>query len=380
MRVIALAACAALILAAAAPAAPLVFERQKLGDVTYESAGVLDVNKDGHKDIFSGSAWFEGPDFTTQHTVRDLKPIAEYYDDFSNYPMDVNGDGYEDIVTSGYWGQKLKWCENPKGGTGPWVTHESSGEVGNIERTSFFDIDGDGVPEVFTNTGPFAFFKLKLDSQGKGTGEFEQFTITKGAGGHGFGCGDVNGDGRPDFVFSGGWHEGPADPFDTDAYVWHPEFNLGAASVPVIVYDVNEDGLNDLIVGESHNYGLNWYEQGLENGNRTWTKHEFEKGRAQYHDLQLHDIDNDGELELITGKRYRAHNGHDPGGHDPVGLYYYELNKGDFQRVTIDYGSPEIASGAGIYFWVDDVDGNGWKDIVAPGKEGLYLFKNMGRQ
>jgi hypothetical protein len=27
---------------------------------------------------------------------------------------------------------------------------------------------------------------------------------------------------------------------------------------------------------------------------------------------------------------------------------------------------------------VDDVDGNGWKDILAPGKEGLYLFLNKG--
>ena len=47
-------------------------------------------------------------------------------------------------------------------------------------------------------------------------------------------------------------------------------------------------------------------------------------------------------------------------------------------RYTIDYGPPDKASGAGIYFWVDDLDGNGWKDIIAPGKEGLYLFKNLG--
>jgi len=32
----------------------------------------------------------------------------------------------------------------------------------------------------------------------------------------------------------------------------------------------------------------------------------------------------------------------------------------------------------GIYFWVDDITGNGFKDVLAPGKEGLYLFKNMG--
>jgi len=30
----------------------------------------------------------------------------------------------------------------------------------------------------------------------------------------------------------------------------------------------------------------------------------------------------------------------------------------------------------GIYFWLEDLTGNGYKDIVAPGKEGLYIFYN----
>lgn len=33
---------------------------------------------------------------------------------------------------------------------------------------------------------------------------------------------------------------------------------------------------------------------------------------AQYHNLQMSDIDNDGELKLITRKRYRVHCGHAP--------------------------------------------------------------------
>jgi len=82
---------------------------------------------------------------------------------------------------------------------------------------------------------------------------------------------------------------------------------------------------------------------------------------------------------LITGKRYRAHLGRDPGAMDPVGTYYFEIDGGRFRRVTLDYGPASKASGVGIYLWVADVDGNGWKDIVAPGKEGLYLFRNLGR-
>ena len=94
--------------------------------------------------------------------------------------------------------------------------------------------------------------------------------------------------------------------------------------------------------------------------------------------MQLVDIDNDGELELITGKRYRAHMGHDPGADDPLGVYIFKIDGGKFVRHTVDYGPPDEASGVGIYFWVQDLDGNGWKDIVAPGKEGLYLFRNRG--
>ena len=128
----------------------------------------------------------------------------------------------------------------------------------------------------------------------------------------------------------------------------------------------------------AHDYGLNWYEQKKDGDKRQWIKHEIDPGRSQYHEMQLQDIDNDGTLELLTGKRYRAHAFHDPGSQDPLGLYYFKINKGEFKRYTVDYGPADRASGAGIYLWVADIDGNGWKDIVAPGKEGMYLFRNFG--
>jgi len=273
---------------------------------------------------------------------------------------------------------KLLWRENP-GDTGEWKTHEVA-EVGNIERCLFCDINGDGFMEALPVTKPVHIFQLIRDANGKGAGEFKQYTIPVGGGGHGIGCGDINGNGRMDIVFATGWLEAPENPLNNlDGWIWHEEFNFGLASVPILVHDVNEDGLADLIVGMGHDYGLFWMEQGRDaDGNRAWTRHDIDMERSQFHDIQLVDLDNDGKLDLVTGKRRYAHNGNDPGADDPLFVSYYKINKGEFKRYNIDFGPIGEASGVGIYFWVEDVNGNGWKDILAPGKEGLYLFLNQG--
>ena len=91
------------------------------------------------------------------------------------------------------------------------------------------------------------------------------------------------------------------------------------------------------------------------------------------------DIDGDGAPELVTGKRYRAHNGHDPGSADPLGVYYFEWTGEGFVKQVIDHGLPGEASGVGIHFVVADVNGDGHADVVAPGKEGLFLFRAKGK-
>ncbi len=314
-------------------------------------------------------------DFQTAHKITDVPMVGDYYDDFSDYPLDVNGDGWIDIVTGGYFSESAALSREPARpvASGPFTMWTRRAPSSVASTTTSTAMASTRCSDHRSASG------LQAGSGGRWL--HEAHAGDRGWGGHGItGFGDLNGDGYADAVFNGGWMEGPEDPFSGE-WVWHPEFDLGgSASVPILVCDVNEDGLSDLIVGGAHNYALDWWEQGMENGQRTWTRHSIDPHRSQYHDLVLADIDNDGELEMITGKRYRAHSGNDPGADDPVGLYYFEINGGEFQRCTLDYGPAGEASGAGIYLWVEDVDGNGWLDIVAPGKDGLYLFKNMGPQ
>ncbi len=355
----------------------LMFDKRKLSPNAYEAAAAFDVDNNGTIDIVSGAYWYEGPDFVTAHKICDIPWISEYHDDFCSYPMDVNGDGYLDIVTGGWFGETVRWRENPRGLPVLWTTHDVD-KCGNIETMRCWDVDGDGHVEAVPNAGGnIVAYRLVRDAAGKGTGRFEKHVLKEGGVGHGLGFGDINGDGRNDFVSATGWLEAPEKPFE-QKWTWHPDFEMGLASVPIIVRDVNGDGVADLIAGGAHGYGIAWYEQKIEGSKRTWTMHVIDTDHSQYHDLVMADIDRDGKDELITGKRYRAHNGRDPGANDPLFFCYFKIDGGRFERFTIDYGPAGQASGVGIYFWVADLDGNGWLDIIAPGKDGLFLFWNRG--
>ena len=358
---------------------PLKFRKVLIADERYESAGIFDVNNNGILDIVSGEWWYEGPDFKTKHRIGEMTAEGEYFDDFSTIALDINGNGRLDFVTGGWWGNTLRWRENPSDPQKEWPEHVIA-ETGNIETTRAWDIDGDGVLEIIPNTpgGPLVVHKLKTDAKGKGTGAFTSHVLREEKQGHGLGCGDIAGNGRCDIVLVDGWLEAPADPYNSP-WTWHPDFELFRnASVPILVAGVSGNGLNDLIVGGGHEYGLDWWEQRMEGGTRSWVRHPIDPFNSQYHDMMWIDLDGDGQCELLTGMRYRAHCGHDPGSADDLGIYYFKWNGESFAKQIIDHGPARCATGLGIHFAVADLTGNGLLDIVAPGKDGLYVFYNEG--
>jgi len=349
-----------------------------------ETVAVTDVNRDGRLDIVSGEYWYEqlpkaagssGPRWQ-QHKFRDLSYVGFYLEDLSDLAIDVNGDGYPDIVSCSYWSKPLTWWENPGRSKKPW--RESVIYSGApVEFVFLVDILNTGkpaqlLPQYGDTKAPLTWFEV----EGSGAqAHWVGHEVSDRSYGHGIGAGDVNGDKRTDIITPKGWFEAPADPRHGQ-WIFHPEFDLGTTG---FIYATDVNGLADLVTSLGHDYGVLWYEQKRDSaGVRTWVKHVIDESWSQPHALTLADLNGDGKLELITGKRFMAHNGHDPGEKEPLGIYWYAaMNAGDHMewvKHVIDYGS---RTGGGMQIPVVDIDGDGDLDFVVAGKSGLFLFENL---
>jgi len=369
---------------------PLKFRKQLISAESFEAAAAFDVDNDGTLDIVTAGFWYKGPDFRQRFPIGaggpSLPRIRDYYDEFSVIPLDITGDGNLDFVTGGWWGDSLRYWKNPGRhefgwNMKPWTCHTIAEKTGNVETTRAWDIDDDGQLEIVPNTpgAPLCAYKLERDKNGKGTGQFTQHVLFPTGLGHGLGFGDIDGDGKGEFITPKGILKQPAGGALSGHWTLSEELAVGGdASIPVLVEDINGDGLAELIVGGSHSYGLSWWQQSATAGKRTWTRHPIDPFNSQYHDLHWRDIDGDGKPELITGKRHLAHCGQDPGDYDDLGIYYFKWTGEGFAKQFIDYGPPGVGAGCGIQFDIADLRKTGRLDIIAPGKDGLHVFFNEG--
>jgi hypothetical protein len=371
-----------------------------------ETAAVADINRDGRLDIVSGEHWYEAPSWT-RHRFRDLNFIQQYIDDFSDLPVDVDGDGYPDIVSVSWFAKRIAWWKNPGAATqSPW----KEGEIHtgfNIEFAILADMDNDGKANEIVaqeNGTPQAWYEVR-------NGAFVAHVISDRSYGHGIGAGDINKDGRTDVLTPRGWLEAPADPRAAN-WTFHPDWETTNLAAPpagpeahpapagpqqtslgfMHVMDVNGDGLNDVIAGAAHDYGIFWFEH---TASGPWPRRTIDSAWSQAHASTLVDLNGDGRMDLVTGKRFMAHNGADPGEREPLGVYWYESRpltsppgtpasgQGpapravEWVRHVIEYGG---RIGGGMQIPVVDIDGDGDLDLVCAGKSGLFLIENLSKE
>lgn len=352
-----------------APRSRVGFRRHRL-DRAFRSEGLAtgDFNGDGRLDIAAGNVYYAGPDWKMVPMLGEAKEFNRYgYSDaFLCFADDVNRDGRTDLIVVGFPGKDTRWLENPGSGGGAWKVHPAIARTGN-ENPAYVDADGDGRRElVFMDGDACSSARPGADPTKPWTVQPIRKPGDPGAA-HGLGVGDVNRDGRPDVLIPDGWWEGPASQGQTP-WTFHAAKFFGGAQL--CVADLDGDGDSDVLGSSAHGYGIAWCEQTPDG----WKTHEIDRSISQTHAIIVADINGDGLPDFVTGKRFWAHNGHDPGSFQPALLCWFEQ-----KRVA---GRPEwtqhivdAESGVGLQFEVLDINGDGRLDIVTSNKKGVFCFE-----
>jgi hypothetical protein len=397
------------------------FKKTTLTDKFWcEGATFGDFNHDGKTDLVSGPYWYEGPEFTKRHEyypathtfarkqadgTSETIPGYEgalgvnntYSDNFFAFAYDFNRDGWDDILIIGFPGKQTAWYENPRGKEGPWAKHVVLEETSN-ESPTFVDLTGDGKPELVCCSGgcygyaepdwsdpakPWKFHPISPNNK------YEAFT-------HGMGVGDVNGDGRMDLLEKDGWWEQPKSLAGDPVWQFHrfPFTPTSHGGAQMYAYDVNGDGLNDVITSfAAHGYGLVWYEQVRNNGEISFKQHvildpqqkavpdKYGVTFAEIHAIDLEDMDGDGLKDIVTGTRFWSH-GHNgapiPGAKAP--LYWFQLVRHADHTAEFIPHLIDDNSGVGTQVVAAPIHGEKYPDVVVGNKKGTFYFHHEVRK
>ena len=367
--------------------------------------GILDVDRDGSKDIVVVDDYTDkdGNDGTNLKTIcwfsqsgkkggggfrRNIISMMNFRScgiDFA----DIDNDGYTDII-----GRKdtdaddfndtgnIFWLRNPFGSEKiageKWQefnigfsTYSKDIKVSdfNGDRKKDVMVRGvDGCIRVFIQVSPakWTVFKISVPEH------------------DGSDVADIDLDGDQDIVINGLWLEAPGD-VESDVWIRHdfaPQWytrKTGAEgewfdnNTRVAVYDIDKDSYPDIFIScaEDSGYKICWYKNPGRPSRGSWQENII--GDMDFaHTLRIADMDNDGDMDVVTGS-LSLYNDPDPDGYHPVAVFK-NIGRGlEWEK--------QVISEQGCYGGTTgDIDNDGDVDIVAPrnwNRAPLYLWKNL---
>ena len=191
---------------------------------------------------------------------------------------------------------------------------------------------------------------------------------------------------------------GAAGPSRTTGLWKYHQARFGNGGAEMFVYDVNGDGIPDIITSlAAHGAGLSWFEQKKDGSfqehlimgdpnvpmdqRKNWEETDKTVAFTELHSMNLADMDGDGLKDIVTGKRWYSHGYHydeEDDITDPPVVYVFQLKRKPGNQVEWVPQLIHNRQDAAIQLAVADVDGDGKPDIVTSGRKGTVIFFQQG--
>lgn len=342
----------------------------------YMGFDAKDINGDGYLDIVSGRYFYLNPG-------NDMSGIWKRTDFGFNVDamlfVDVDNDEYPDVIAQNL--PDVYWLEANDEIGSSW----SAKKITKLPRTNHANgqgyklahVIGEGKPEMlFSADDGIYYIVIPVNPK-----EYPWRTIRAAKGtadGEPFGIGDIDDDGKLDIIASVEYEhmksyslmlfKNPGD----DSADWDSSIISREVLRPdcIVSADINGDNMVDIVVSEERypkvepTASLYWFEKSITKGKIRWKKHMITT-RFTMQNLDVADMDNDGDLDVITNESMGTKK-----------LLIYENNgKGQFVEHLIHQGVG-MHLGARCF----DMNDDGYIDIVGAcwfGYENLHLWQNV---
>jgi hypothetical protein len=281
---------------------------------------LCDLNKDGLLDVvFINQAGFGGElgvligSATEQWKIDWITDTAPNGGTFSCGDIevgDIDGDGKADILAPQNNGE---WTEKPKEQTFYWYSYPEK-EPHYIGKSEMYIKDVALVD--FNNDDKLDLAGMSFD--GSYVIIYEQITpdawkvaqkIVADGLHEGMDTGDLDGDGFIDIAANGYWIKNPSGDMagewkimNIDS-IWHNQTgDWSRNATKHFCADIDNDGKSEVFISHSERAGYPVAFYKLMNAeNNAWEKHIILDNLAAAHTLQVADVDNDGDLDILTG-------------------------------------------------------------------------------
>ena len=269
------------------------------------------------------------------------------------FPGDINQDGLPDLIGAGYYADEIVWWQNSSGGTS-WTAHPVASGISKASAVCIADINGDSRNDIIgcaVGTDSVYWWE-NLDS----TGTAWSNTLIASSFNNPFAvaAGTINEDPYVD-VASVSSVDGTLTWWNNregSGTGWFPQEVAADLETPMDVQlaDLDADGDQDLITAEYGGNSITWHEN-LDGEGINWNNHTVATGFVKAYSVFPADVNGDGSIDLIGGAESGV-----------IRVWYNDGNGSNWTSSLVDSSFGDVRS-----VWGTDMDSDGDVDVAAAG-------------